>query len=136
LRGGWLHTGDLGYVDGEGFLYIVDRLKDMIITGGENVYSREVEEAVYGFEGVAQCAVIGVPDAHWGERVHAIVTASPGRSIDREALLAHCRNRIAGYKCPRSVEVRDAPLPMSGANKIDKTALRAPFWAERAGKLV
>jgi long-chain acyl-CoA synthetase len=136
LRGGWLHTGDVGYLDEDGFLYIVDRLKDMIITGGENVYSREVEEAVYGYPGVAQCAVIGVPDERWGERVHAIVTPSEGRSIDPDALVAHCRTRIAGYKCPRSVEVRAEPLPLSGANKIDKSALRAPCWAKRQSKLV
>ena len=136
LRGGWLHTGDAGYLDEDGFLFIVDRLKDMIITGGENVYSREVEDAVYAFPGVAQCAVIGVPDERWGERVHAIVTPSPGRSLDPEALIAHCRARIAGYKCPRSVEVRPESLPLSGANKIDKGALRAPYWAERRSRLV
>jgi long-chain acyl-CoA synthetase len=136
LRGGWLHTGDVGYLDEDGFLYIVDRLKDMIITGGENVYSREVEEVVYGFAGVAQCAVIGVPDERWGERVHAIVTPSVGRSVDPEALIAHCRARIAGYKCPRSVEVRAEPLPMSGANKINKSELRAPYWAKRHSQLV
>jgi long-chain acyl-CoA synthetase len=136
LRGGWLHTGDVGYLDEDGFLYIVDRLKDMIITGGENVYSREVEEAVYSFPGVAQCAVIGVPDERWGERVHAVVAPSQGRSIDPDALVAHCRARIAGYKCPRSVEVRADPLPLSGANKIDKSALRAAYWAKRQSQLV
>jgi long-chain acyl-CoA synthetase len=136
LRGGWLHTGDVGYLDEDGFLYIVDRLKDMIITGGENVYSREVEEAVYSFPGVAQCAVIGVPDERWGERVHAIVTPSEGRTIDQDALLAHCRGRIAGYKCPRSVEIRAEPLLLSGANKIDKQGLRAPYWARRQSQLV
>lgn len=136
LRGSWLHTGDVGYLDEDGFLYIVDRLKDMIITGGENVYSREVEESVYSFPGVAQCAVIGVPDERWGERVHAIVTASEGRTIDQDALVAHCRARIAGYKCPRSVEIRAEPLPLSGANKIDKPGLRAPYWAKRQSQLV
>jgi long-chain acyl-CoA synthetase len=136
LRGGWLHTGDAGYLDEDGFLFIVDRLKDMIITGGENVYSREVEDVVYAFPGVAQCAVIGVPDERWGERVHAIVAPSPGRSLDPEALIAHCRAHIAGYKCPRSVDVRSDPLPLSGANKIDKASLRAPYWAERRSKLV
>jgi long-chain acyl-CoA synthetase len=136
LRGGWLHTGDAGYLDEDGFLFIVDRLKDMIITGGENVYSREVEDVVYAFPGVAQCAVIGVPDERWGERVHAIVAPSPGQSLDAEALIAHCRARIAGYKCPRSVEVRREPLPLSGANKIDKANLRAPYWAKQRSKLV
>ena len=136
LRSGWLHTGDAGYLDEDGFLFIVDRHKDMIITGGENVYSREVEDVVYAFPGVAQCAVIGVPDERWGERVHAIVAPSPGRSLDPEALIAHCRAHIAGYKCPRSVEVRSDPLPLSGANKIDKATLRAPYWAEWHSKLV
>ena len=136
LRGGWLHTGDAGYLDEDGFLYIVDRLKDMIITGGENVYSREVEEAIYSFPGVAQCAVIGVPDERWGERVHAIVAPTPGHVIDPDALIAHCRKRIAGYKCPRSLDVRAEPLPLSGAGKINKPALRAPFWDQRLSKLV
>jgi len=125
LRHGWLHTGDLGHLDEDGFLTIVDRLKDMIITGGENVYSAEVEAAIYAFPGVAQCAVIGIADPLWGETVHAIVSPSPGALLDADAIIAHCRALIAGYKCPRSVDVRGSPLPLSGANKIDKPALRA-----------
>ena len=136
LRNGWLHTGDLGYMDDEGFVYVVDRLKDMIITGGENVYSAEVEAAVYSYPGVAQCAVIGIPHERWGEAVHAIVAPSPGARLDAEAIIAHCRTRIAAYKCPRSVDVRTEPLPLSGANKISKPALRAPFWEGRASRLV
>lgn len=136
LRHGWLHTGDLGFMDADGFVTIVDRLKDMIITGGENVYSAEVEAAVYSFPGVLQCAVIGIPHERWGEAVHAIVAAAPGCAIDPEAVIAHCRERIAGYKCPRSVEVRHEPLPLSGANKISKPALRAPHWADRGSRLV
>lgn len=128
LRGGWMHTGDVGYMDADGFLYIVDRLKDMIITGGENVYSAEVEAVIYQFPGVAVCAVIGIPDEKWGERVHAIVVPRDGESIDEEALLRHCHERIAGFKCPRSVTIRHEPLPMSGAGKILKRELRAPFW--------
>lgn len=136
LRGGWLHTGDVGYIDERGFVFLVDRLKDMIITGGENVYSREVEEAIYSYPGVAQCAVIGIPDPRWGEAVHAIVAASNGAAIDAEALMAHCRARIAGYKCPRSIDVRPDPLPLNGANKINKPALRQPFWEGRQSRIV
>ena len=136
LRNGWLHTGDLGVLDEDGFLTIVDRLKDMIITGGENVYPAEVEAAIYRYPGVAQCAVIGIPHERWGEAVHAIVSPSPGARLDADAIVAHCRSLIAGYKCPRSVEVRQEPLPLSGANKISKPALRAPFWEGRASRIV
>ncbi|GGC70211.1 long-chain-fatty-acid--CoA ligase [Chelatococcus reniformis] len=136
LRNGWLHTGDLGYMDEDGFVFLVDRLKDMIITGGENVYSTEVEEALYALPGVAQCAVIGIPHPKWGESVHAIVVAGPGAELTEAAIMAHCRGRIAGYKCPRSIEIRDTALPLSGANKIDKPALRTPFWAGRGSRLV
>lgn len=136
LRNGWLHTGDLGWMDDDGFVYIVDRLKDMIITGGENVYSAEVEAAVYSFPGVAQCAVIGIPDERWGEAVHAIVHPSPGATLDPASIIVHCRTRIAAYKCPRSVDVRAEPLPLSGANKISKPALRAPFWEGRGSAIV
>jgi long-chain acyl-CoA synthetase len=128
LRGGWMHTGDVGYLDEDGFLYIVDRLKDMIVTGGENVYSAEVEAVIYQFPGVAVCAVIGVPDEKWGERVHAIVVPREGESIAVEALLKHCHNSIASFKCPRSIDIRHEQLPMSGAGKILKRELRAPYW--------
>ncbi|MGE0733185.1 MAG: long-chain-fatty-acid--CoA ligase [Alphaproteobacteria bacterium] len=128
LRGGWLHTGDSGYLDDDGFLFIVDRLKDMIVTGGENVYSIEVENAVYRHAEVLECAVIGVPDEKWGERVHAIVRLKPGAKADVAALIAHCRGLIAGFKCPRSIEFRVEPLPMSGAGKILKAELRKPYW--------
>jgi long-chain acyl-CoA synthetase len=131
LRDGWLHTGDLGYLDEDGFLFIVDRLKDMIITGGENVYSTEVEEAIYSHGGVSQCAVIGIPDARWGEAVHAIVTPRAGVELTEAALIAHCRENIARYKCPRSIEIRAEALPLSAANKINKPALRAPYWKDR-----
>ena len=107
LRGGWMHTGDGGYMDDEGFVFVVDRIKDMIITGGENVYSAEVENAIYQHPAVAMCAVIGVPDEQWGERVHAVVAVKPGQSVSGPDLIAHCRQLIAGYKCPRTVDVRD-----------------------------
>jgi len=129
LRGGWLHTGDGGYMDEEGYLYIVDRVKDMIISGGENVYSAEVENAVHQHAAVAECAVIGVPHDKWGEQVHAIVRCHEDQSVSPEDLIAHCHELIAGYKCPRSVEFVTEPLPLSGAGKILKTELRKPYWA-------
>jgi long-chain acyl-CoA synthetase len=128
LAGGWLHTGDGGRLDEDGFLFIVDRVKDMIVSGGENVYSAEVENALYQHADVAQCAVIGVPDEKWGERVHAIVVPKEGTSPDEAGLIAHCRTLIAGFKCPRGVDFRDEPLPLSGAGKILKTELRKPYW--------
>ena len=124
LRGGWMHTGDGGYMDNDGFVFIVDRIKDMIITGGENVYSVEVENAIYQHPAVAMCAVIGVPDQQWGERVHAVISLKPGQSVTSAEIVAHCRTLIAGYKCPRTVDVRSEPLPLSGAGKVLKTVLR------------
>ncbi|MGE0733186.1 MAG: long-chain-fatty-acid--CoA ligase [Alphaproteobacteria bacterium] len=131
LRDGWLHTGDGGYMDEDGFIFIVDRMKDMIVTGAENVYSVEVENAVYQHPAVAECAVIGVPDDKWGERVHAIVRLKPGASATEAAIVAHCKTLIAGFKCPRSIEIRMEPLPVSGAGKILKTELRKPYWQGR-----
>jgi long-chain acyl-CoA synthetase len=125
---GWMHTGDGGYMDEDGFVYIVDRIKDMIITGGENVYSTEVENVVAQHPAVQQCAVIGVPHPHWGEAVHAVVVCKPGASLDPAELIAFCKERIGHYKCPRSVDVRTEPLPISGAGKILKRELRRPFW--------
>ncbi len=132
LRDGWLHTGDGGYMDADGFLYIVDRVKDMIISGGENVYSAEVENAVYQHAAVAECAVIGVPSDKWGEQVHAIVRLKDGAALDEAGLIAHCHALIAGYKCPRSVSFVTDPLPLSGAGKILKTELRKPYWEGQA----
>ena len=129
LRNGWLHTGDGAYMDDEGFIFIVDRVKDMIISGGENVYSAETEEALYSHKAVAECAVIGVPDETWGERVHAIVRLKPGMDATPEELIAHCHTLIANYKCPRTLDLREEPLPLSGAGKILKTDLRAPYWS-------
>ena len=128
LRNGWLHTGDGGYMDEDGYVFVVDRVKDMIISGGENIYSAEVENAIYAHPAVAECAVIGVPDEKWGEKVHAIVRCAEGKEVDAEALMAHCHELIAGYKCPRSVEFVNEPLPLSGAGKILKTELRKPYW--------
>jgi long-chain acyl-CoA synthetase len=133
LRGGWMHTGDSGYFDDDGFLFIADRIKDMIISGGENIYSIEVENAISSHPDVAQCAVIGIPDPRWGEAVHAIVVARMGADgLTAESIIAHCRPIIAGYKCPRSVDLRRELLPQSSVNKIDKVALREPFWRNRS----
>ncbi len=135
LRDGWLHTGDAGYMDAAGFIYVTDRLKDMIISGGENVYSTEVEGVVSRHPAVAQCAVIGIPSEQWGESVHAIATLRDGTTATPEEIAAFCRERIAGYKCPRSVEIRTGPLPMNAAGKVLKAKLREPYWAGRTRKI-
>jgi acyl-CoA synthetase (AMP-forming)/AMP-acid ligase II len=127
LRGGWMHTGDAGYLDDRGYLFIVDRVKDMIITGGENVYSAEVENALAKHPAVAACAVIGIPDARWGEQVHAVVVRQPGQHATGQELQEFCRGHLAGYKLPRSVAFADT-LPMSGAGKILKRELRSKYW--------
>ncbi len=131
FRGGWYHTGDAGYLDSDGYLFLVDRVKDMIVTGGENVYSAEVESALSTHPAVAQVAVIGIPDDKWGEAVHAIVVLNPGMEVTPDELIAHCREHIAGYKVPKSVEFRTEPLPLSGAMKVLKRELRAPYWEGR-----
>ena len=126
---GWMHTGDGGRMDERGYVFVVDRIKDMIVSGGENVYSAEVESAATTHPAVAACAVIGVPDDEWGERVHAVVVLHPGATLELADLRAHCKERIAGYKCPRSLEVVDA-LPLSGAGKVLKRELRARHWGD------
>lgn len=128
IRDGWLHTGDAGYMDAEGYLYIHDRVKDMIVSGGENVYPAEVENAVFGHPDVADVAVIGVPDEKWGEAVKAIVVAKPGATIDPASVIAWARERIAGYKAPKSVDVVDA-LPRNPSGKVLRRELREPYWA-------
>ena len=134
-RGGWLHTGDAGYLDEDGFLYIIDRVKDMIITGGENVYSAEVENVLCMHAAINECAVIGIPSERWVEAIHAIVRLREGESSSQEELIAHCREQLAGFKCPRSVEFRVEPFPLSGPNKILKRVLRAPFWENQKRKI-
>lgn len=130
IRRGWLRTGDAAYMDEEGFIFIADRLKDMIVTGGENVYAAEVENAVATHPYVAACAVIGIPSEQWGEAVHAVVVLKPGApEFSADEIRAHCRNMIAGYKCPRSVEFRPS-LPLSAFGKVTKNELRAPFWKD------
>jgi len=132
FRGGWYHSGDMGRLDSEGYLFLVDRVKDMIVTGGENVYSVEVEEAVSSHPAVDQVAVIGIPHDTWGEQVHAIVVLKDGASATSEELIEHARGRIAGYKVPKSVEFRSEPIPLSGAMKPLKRELRKPYWEGRA----
>jgi len=130
LVDGWYHTGDLGYQDDEAYLFLVDRLKDMIVTGGENVYSVEVEDVLARHPAVLEAAVFGIPDERWGEAVHAVVAVRPGyanEGLDRD-LDRHCRAAIAGYKVPKRIELRTDPLPKSGPGKVLKRALRAPFW--------
>jgi acyl-CoA synthetase (AMP-forming)/AMP-acid ligase II len=123
LRDGWYHTGDIGYLDEDDYLFLVDRKKDMIISGGENIYSREVEDAVQAYPGVIECAVVGVSDAKWGETVKAFVVCKAGASVGEAELIAHCKRLIASYKCPKRVEVVNA-LPRVASGKINKAALR------------
>jgi long-chain acyl-CoA synthetase len=129
LEDGWYRTGDLGYMDEEAFVFLVDRAKDMIVSGGENVYSTEVEDVLYRHPAVLEAAVFGVPDAKWGEAVHAVVV--PRAPVTADELIAHCRAAIGAYKVPRRIDLRAQPLPKSGAGKVLKRKLRAPFWAER-----
>ncbi|KCZ88395.1 long-chain-fatty-acid--CoA ligase [Hyphomonas jannaschiana] len=129
IRNGFFHTGDAGYFDEDGFLYIHDRVKDMIVSGGENVYPAEVENAIFGHPAVADVAVIGVPDEKWGEAVKAIVVAKPGETPTPESIIAWAKERIAGYKCPKSVDVIEA-LPRNPSGKILRKDLREPYWKD------
>ncbi len=131
LQDGWVRTGDGAYRDADGYLFIVDRLKDMIVTGGENVFSAEVESAVSTHPCVGQVAIIGIPSDQWGEAVHAIVVPRPGLAISEAEVIAHCEPLLANYKRPRSVTIRPDPLPLSGAGKVLKRELRAPYWEGR-----
>ena len=130
LRDGWYHTGDLGYLNDRSYLFVVDRAKDMIVSGAENVYSVEVEDALYRHPAVAEAAVFGVPDERWGEAVHAIVVPHSGLAVTGEELRAHCRELIAGYKVPKVIEISTEPLPKSGPGKVLKRVLRDRYLAE------
>jgi acyl-CoA synthetase (AMP-forming)/AMP-acid ligase II len=123
LRGGWMHTGDLGYRGDNGFLYVTDRLKDMIISGGENIYPREIEDVLYTHPGVLEAAVIGLPDEEWHERVHAVVVLRPGASVTEAEVVEYCRSALARYKCPKTVQFVD-DLPKNATGKILKRELR------------
>ncbi len=127
LRGGWVHTGDMATVDEENYIFILDRAKDMIITGGENVFCPEVENVLYKHPEVVEAAVIGIPDEKWGEIVKGIVVLQQGAIVDESRLIEHCHQWIAGYKCPKSIDFT-AALPKSGAGKILKSELRKPYW--------
>ncbi|MGQ0280370.1 fatty acid--CoA ligase [Sphingopyxis sp. Q841] len=127
---GWLRTGDAGYLDPDGYLYICDRVKDMVLTGGENVYPAEVEAVLYAHPQVAEAAVIGVPDEKWGEAVKAIIVAKPDAIIAPEDLIAFTRERLAGFKAPKSIDIVDT-LPRNASGKILKKELREPYWAGR-----
>lgn len=129
LRDGWYWTGDLGYFDAEGYLFLVDRSKDMIVSGGENVYSTEVEEVLYRHPAVLEAAVFGVPDEKWGEAVWAVVV--PRTEVTPDALIEFCREHVGGYKVPKGIDLREEPLPKSGPGKVLKRELRAPFWEGR-----
>jgi len=127
---GWLRTGDAGYLDEDGYLYIHDRVKDMIISGAENIYPAEVENAIYGHPDVAEVAVIGVPDDKWGEAVKAVIVLKPGATPDAEGILAFARTRIAAFKMPKSIDFIEA-LPRNASGKVLRRALRDPYWAGR-----
>ncbi len=128
LRDNWMHSGDLGYLDEEGFLYTAGRLKDMIKTGGENVFAVEVENVIAEIPAIAECAVIGVPDPQWGEKVLAVIVLRDGMTTTEQEVIDFCRLQLAPYKCPRTVEIRMEPLPLSSAGKILKRELLEPYW--------
>jgi acyl-CoA synthetase (AMP-forming)/AMP-acid ligase II len=130
LRDDWFHTGDGGSIDDEHYLSISDRKKDVIITGGENVSSIEVEDALFSHPAVAEVAVIGVPDDKWGEMVTALVVLAPGASASADELIEFCKTRLAGYKCPKRVDFRDE-LARTATGKLQKFKLREPYWAGR-----
>jgi acyl-CoA synthetase (AMP-forming)/AMP-acid ligase II len=131
FRQGMFRTGDIGYQDADGFVYILDRLKDMIVTGGENVYSGEVEAVIYQHPAVRETAVFGIPDPQWGELVMACVVLKPGATVGVDELIAHCRRFLAGYKIPRRIELSPGELPKSGSGKILKKDLRERFWVHQ-----
>jgi acyl-CoA synthetase (AMP-forming)/AMP-acid ligase II len=130
LDGGWLRTGDAGYLDSEGYLFLHDRIKDMVVSGGENIYPAEVENVLLAVDGIADAAVIGVPDDTWGETVKAIVVRAPDAEVTPDGIIAFCRERLAHYKCPTSVDFVDV-LPRNPSGKILKRELREPYWAGR-----
>lgn len=134
LRNGWLHTGDMGTVDEDGFIYLMDRKADMIVTGGENVYPKEVEDVLYEHPAVQECAVVSAPDPKWGERVQAVVSFKEGQSADPEELITFCKSKLAGYKCPKGVEVWDA-IPKTVVGKIIRKDVKAHFWADSTRKI-
>jgi acyl-CoA synthetase (AMP-forming)/AMP-acid ligase II len=128
LRGGWMHTGDAGILDDEGYLYIQDRVKDMVVSGGENIYPRVVEEVLSKYPAIAEVAVIGVPDEQWGETLKAIVVLRQGMSATDDEIIEFCRGKLGGFERPRSVDFVDS-LPRTPSGKVLKRVLREPYWA-------
>jgi long-chain acyl-CoA synthetase len=131
---GWLHTGDAGYLDENGYLFLHDRIKDMVVSGGENIYPAEVENVLLAMAGIADAAVIGVPDDKWGETVKAVVVRAPGYEVDAASVIAFSRARLAHYKCPASVDFADA-LPRNPSGKVLKRELRDPYWRDRERRI-
>jgi acyl-CoA synthetase (AMP-forming)/AMP-acid ligase II len=129
-KDGWFRSGDAGYMDKDGYVYVHDRVKDMIVSGGENIYPAEVESAIFGHPAVADVAVIGIPDERWGEAVRAMVVLKPGMTATADEIIGFARARIAGFKCPKTVEFIPV-LPRNPSGKILKRELRAPFWEGR-----
>jgi len=127
---GWIRSGDIGRTDDAGFVYVLDRVKDMIITGGENVYGPEVENVLNACPGVSEGVIIGVPDERWGEAVKAVVVPAPGAELTADDVIAFCRARLAHYQCPTTVDIVD-DLPRSATGKVLKRELREPYWAGR-----
>jgi long-chain acyl-CoA synthetase len=134
LRGGWLHTGDIGYFDEQGYLFLLDRAKDMVISGGNNVYPREVEEVIILHPKVANCVVFGIPDDYWGEAVHAVVVTKPGASLTAQEVIAFCGEHMAGYKKPKAVDFVEE-LPVSGYGKILRREVREAYWVGHEGRI-
>ena len=134
IKNGWYHTGDMGYVNDEGFLYISDRLKDMIISGGENIYPTEIESVLIRHTCVQEVAIIGIPNEKWGEEVKAIVVLKEGMHVSDEELIEYCRGELAGYKLPRSVDFISL-LPRNPSGKVLKTELRRSYWQSDARKI-
>jgi acyl-CoA synthetase (AMP-forming)/AMP-acid ligase II len=134
IKNGWLHTGDMGYMDEGGYLFIMDRSKDMIISGGENIYPREIEEVLVKHPAVREVAVIGVPDPRWGEAVKAVVSCAEGKSTTEDELIAFCKDNIASYKKPKSVDFVDE-LPKNNYGKILKRELRKKHWEGKERKV-
>jgi acyl-CoA synthetase (AMP-forming)/AMP-acid ligase II len=130
LLDGWYHTGDMGYLDQEGYLFLVDRKADMIVTGGENVYPKETEDILYQHPAVAMAAVVSAPDKRWGERVQAVVVLKPGQQATEEELIAYCKERLAGYKCPKAVAFWPE-LPATAVGKILRKDIKKKFWEGR-----
>jgi acyl-CoA synthetase (AMP-forming)/AMP-acid ligase II len=131
---GWLHTGDVGHLDEEGFLHLTDRKRDVIISGGFNVYPSEVEQVLWTHEAVLDCAVIGVPDANWGEAVKAVVELKPGAQVDAQTLIALCKEKLGSVKAPKSVDLIES-LPRSPVGKVLKKELREPYWRDTARRI-